>query len=228
MGNYLLTYTPLCDGGQPSSEDPPFADGSIRREPDLQTSFPSVTALCRAGRFAPHRAEGDEIAYLTRKGAYLDDRERGWRLVAHLKVIHRLESHAEAAAWYQTQGYELPSNCMVKGNAALPVERSHSPSADHRSWDAGYWHRSRKHGVFLICQALWRNLVDPPQLLEKDLKSIFGRIPGTQSGVEITPAERNQLLARAQGSSKLLMPPGFPLPSEYKAGKAPCAPKGYG
>ena len=43
----------------------PFVDGSCRREPDLESDFPSITALCRFRSFAPRLQENEIAVYLT-------------------------------------------------------------------------------------------------------------------------------------------------------------------
>ena len=43
----------------------PFIDGSIRREPDLEHEHPSISCLCRAGKFAPRLRVGDVVGYIT-------------------------------------------------------------------------------------------------------------------------------------------------------------------
>jgi hypothetical protein len=61
---------------------PPFIDGSIRREPDLESPYPSISALCRGALFAPRLRPGDRVAFITVKGAYppLREEHRGsWR-----------------------------------------------------------------------------------------------------------------------------------------------------
>ena len=70
---YINTYQPLaCNAaGRAASEKfgiPPFVDGSIRGEPDLEHQFPSITCLCRGRNFAPRLREGDRVVYLTKKG----------------------------------------------------------------------------------------------------------------------------------------------------------------
>src|SRR5271157_5978822 len=112
---FLATYRPLVKSraGREAIRQHallPFIDGSCRREPDFESRFPSIAAICRAGTFAPRLLVGDRIAYLTVKGKYLDAREFGWHLVAVLRVIHRFESHKDAAAWYGRQNQPLPSN----------------------------------------------------------------------------------------------------------------------
>jgi hypothetical protein len=57
----------LPDGAPLSTANyPPFIDASCRREPDLESRYPSITALCREGHFAPHLHEGDVVAYMTK------------------------------------------------------------------------------------------------------------------------------------------------------------------
>lgn len=59
---YLVTYRPLAYSvaGRKAAEAhgiPPFVDGSIRREPDLESAYPSISCLCRTARFAPRLRE---------------------------------------------------------------------------------------------------------------------------------------------------------------------------
>src|SRR5688500_819691 len=83
---YVVTYRPLaCNvyGTEVSDRRgvPPFVDGSIRREPDLEHVLPSITCLCRKDKFAPRLQVGDHVVYLTHKGRYGSDAEgRHWRL----------------------------------------------------------------------------------------------------------------------------------------------------
>jgi hypothetical protein len=80
---FLVTYHPLVkfSGGRKAMYQhglPPFIDGSCRREPDFESRFPSITATCRGGNFAPRLQIGDRIAYLKIKGKYPGDFECGW------------------------------------------------------------------------------------------------------------------------------------------------------
>jgi hypothetical protein len=124
---FLATYRPLIrnHAGREAIRQHallPFIDGSCRREPDFESRFPSITAACRAGKFAPRLGVGDRIAYLTVKGKYLGASESGWHLVAVLRVILRFESHNDAAVWYERQNQPLPNNCFVRGNPPRPFE----------------------------------------------------------------------------------------------------------
>lgn len=163
----------------------PFVDGSIRREPDLEHEWPSISCLCRAGKFAPRLAVGDAVAYLTKKGKYGDVPFRHWRLTAVLQVIEVLESHEQAAAWYRNHGYSLPNNCMVLGNPPNPIERSNRQHRDGqrlddrtliRWWDWGYGRRARANGTFVICRRLFCELSwNAPVVDHEHMVRAFGR-----------------------------------------------------
>jgi hypothetical protein len=219
---FLCSYRPLRadKAGRTAIRDcnlPPFIDGACRREPDLQATAPSISALCRTDKFAPRLDEGDYVAYITGQGRY--EAQPGWALVALLRVIKRFESHEMAADWYRGQGYPLPSNCMVPGNLPQPYQSTNrrlscevldgiDPEADPQSavrlWDGIYQRRARDNGVFLACQAVFLELWHPPILRRSDLQRIFGRVPGTQNPPKITSAEFDALAALAQqrGSEK--------------------------
>jgi hypothetical protein len=93
---FLATYRPLVRSlaGRQAIQEyslPPFIDGSCRREPDFESPFPSITATCRGGNFAPRLREGDRVAYLTVRGRYHGDRESG-------------------GGWSQFSGFAIASN----------------------------------------------------------------------------------------------------------------------
>lgn len=72
MKAFLVAYRPLIHrrAGRVAAEQfhlPPFLDGSCRREPDLESAFPSISALCRGRNFAPRLRVGDLAAYLAAK-----------------------------------------------------------------------------------------------------------------------------------------------------------------
>src|SRR5438552_3680384 len=100
----------------------PVIAASCRREPDLLATGPSISAICRGRAFAPRLREGDSVAYMTVKDSYPPTAFAHWRLIALLRVVHRFESHNDAAAWYRDRGLPLPSNCMVNGNPCFPYE----------------------------------------------------------------------------------------------------------
>lgn len=185
---YINTYQPLVvtKAGREASDKhnlPPFIDGSIRREPDLEHQFPGISCLCRGGRFAPRLRVGDVVAYITTRGRYRAHISH-WRLTAILKVIEICVSHADAAAWYRKREMRLPGNCMVDGNPAQPLSHSHRRFQDcsHREWDVAYRARSIKFPKFVVCEVLCRNLSwEAPMVDNEDFEKCLGKRPGTQN-----------------------------------------------
>jgi len=193
----LCSYRPLSStaAGQRSAVAfgiPPFVDGSCRREPDLGIRYPSITSLCRYDRFAPHLQVGHRIAYITVKRTYQDPAPH-WRLVACLRVIARFENHRDAANWYRNRRLALPSNCMVRDNPPLSLDKTMTPRRNLRSWNGVYAARAASLGTFLICEVEALNTTSPPKLTAKHLTTIFGRVPGTQSPPRITREQYERL-----------------------------------
>jgi len=214
--NFLTTYRPLCGTafGRRSialHALPPFVDGSCRREPDLQHEWPSISALCRAGSFAPRLREGDKVAYMTKKGFY-GQRTPHWRLTALLQVIHRFESHQEAAHWYLEKSTGLPRNCMVPRNPPLPLDHTDfeldrnlksrmkalSPAAAIRLWDAAYRQRAELYPVLLACKPLFVEVWEPPAIQEQDWQRWYGSQPGTRNPPVIQDAVWNKLVEQSR------------------------------
>src|ERR1043166_3408612 len=125
---YVNSYHPLVDSsfGKQASEQHqllPFVDGSIRREPDLEHPFPSITCLCRAKNFAPRLHVGDYVAYMTVLGDW-DKPFRHWRLTAVLEVVKVRPNHQEAAKWYRSEGHSPPTR-RLRGDTPLGFQACH-------------------------------------------------------------------------------------------------------
>ena len=206
---YLVTYVPLVASkyGREAArryEIPPFVDGSIRREPDLEHVQPGISCLCRAGKFAPRLGVGDVVGYLTKKRRYRSDRAPHRYLTALLRVLHTCESHSEASRWYGARGLSLPSNCWVRGNPPKPIVESHRKHKDanqlcdadlRRQWDAAYRARAMKFGTFVICDVIFRELSErAPAVLDDHLQRAFGHVPGTQNPGALPWADLQRLL----------------------------------
>lgn len=188
---YLSAYWPLClnAAGRLAITrfgHPPFVDASIRREPDFESRFPSISAICHGSLFAPKLQEHDRVVFLTVKGAWGGPPERHWRLVAAVEILKRFESHRDAATWYQAQGLPLPGNCMVPGNQPLAAEHSIHPNRDVAEWDAKYAARVVRAPVFLASRSLFFELSTPPVVTEAHMIRIMGRIPGLRNPPEIS------------------------------------------
>lgn len=212
---FLATFHPLIQtaAGRAAVQRyclPPFIDGSCRREPDFESPFPSISALCRGGNFAPRLQMGDRVAYLTVKGRYAEDEVPGRRLVAILCIIHHpFYDHNEAARWYAQQGCPLPSNCLVPGNPPKAFELTNGKLPDElrrrigaqsdsrakiRRWDTTYRQRAKEWPVFLATRAEFLELTRPPQLQEADIVRVFGRVPATQTPPEIACDQLQRLV----------------------------------
>jgi hypothetical protein len=201
---YLCSFRPLAES--PNGREavanfalPPFVDASCRREPDFESEFPSITALCRGKYFAPRLRVGDVVVYITRKGVYPGVAERHWRLVAILNVSAFFPSHASAADWHRAKRLPLPSNCMVSGNPPKPLEQTDRFQADLRHWDAIYRLRAKSCGAFHVCEPLFRELHHPPAITDAMMRDIFGYIPGTRNPPAITREAYEQLQRLALG-----------------------------
>jgi hypothetical protein len=222
MGIYLCTYRPLI-GSQAGREAiseyqlPPYIDASFRREPDFECKYPSISALCHGGNFAPHRCVDDVVIYMTKQGKYPDApvKEKHWRLTAILKVSKRFNSHQEAAIWYHEHQGKLPTNCVIPGNPPAPLAQSERrlhltpppqpippryarhqlPMLDNDlgAWDKSYEERAAKWGVFLACTACFKELHSPPFILREQMLDIFGKIPGTRSCCRVSKEEFKKL-----------------------------------
>jgi len=189
MAAFLNSYNPLVryPAGRQAIDQyglPPFVDYSCRREPDFESNYPSISALCRVDKLVPRVQRGDLVVYLTNKDRYLGSEASHRRLVAILVVKERFTSHREAATWYQERDEPLPRNCMVPDNLPLPIEQT-APitefKTDLRRWDLEYYRRARQCGIFLACTADYRELDEPPIVTDDMLRVAFGRVPGTQN-----------------------------------------------
>ena len=185
MASYLASYRPLAitKRGRLAAHRlgiPPFVDGSCRREPDLQSDRPSITALCRAHMFAPRLQRNDEVAYITVKSTFGERCEGHYRLVAHLKVFDLSAFYEEVVDWYRTHALEIPSNCMVSGSRPIAYEgtngrndgryRGMPEDVKLHFWDGEYRKRARRIGCFVHCQPLFVELYTPPSAIRPGLR----------------------------------------------------------
>lgn len=220
MSKILLnTYRPLnlTQFGSEASikfNIPSYVDGSCRREPDFESKYPSITALCRGRACAPRLFEGDRIVYLTVKKDYDNIGDEHYRLTAILKIYKRFENHQDAASWYLKNKIQLPSNCLIDGNPPLSIEKTaglkstqmkrimnHDESTRNKQlskmlkeWDDEYWEKTKKYPVFLVCKKIFIELNNPPIFTIKDLIKIFKKVPVTRTPPEITKSEYKKIL----------------------------------
>ena len=129
-------------------------------------------------------------------------------------MLHRFESHEDAAGWYEKQDLPHPANCMVPGNDPLDLWHTGGPKTYKnlgdpltepekviRRWDRGYRERARDCGTFLVTEPLLLNLHEPTVITESDLHVFGGRMPGTQNPPQIDPGIVDRLLGLAKERS---------------------------
>jgi hypothetical protein len=193
----------------------PFIDASCRREPDLESENPSITALCRQKMFAPNLYPNDIVIYMTVKGKWLKDFEHH-RLIAILEVIHRKENHLQAALWYEKNcASGLPSNCIVSDNPPhdfhetagnydndsdinryleYPIDKQRTIGARRINlWNNNYVAKANKWGAFIITRPIFIELNNPPILADSDMTTIFGKVPNTRNPNKVTKDQFRQL-----------------------------------
>lgn len=227
----LNSFRPLCmtDIGLRAVNAygyPPFIDASCRREPDFENEYPSITALCRQGKFAPLLYPNDIVVYITIKGKWLTNYDH-YRLIAILKVVEKKQSHSEAATWYRNKNIRLPSNCMVENN---PPYKFHETAGNYKKksdiqkflncdiekqkkigkrrvelWNGEYLNKSQEWGDFVITKPVFIELNEPPIFTDDDMKKIFGKVPNTRNPNKIKKEELRNL-AKYIGINLLTLP----------------------
>jgi hypothetical protein len=210
---YINEFRPLANSpsGRKAIEQfglPPFIDASCRREPDLESELPSITALCRKEFFAPHLREGDVVAYMTANFEYPPKTASVRRLVAILRIkkswlSHRkqrgLEAHDQAAAWYLALGLPIPSNCMTSASSRKPLDQTDRFKPNIEEWDDIYRLRAIQCGAFHACEKIFCEVNDPPRLTNRQLVKWFGTIPDTRSLPTLPPRNFVNLLVWLAG-----------------------------
>lgn len=218
---YLNSFKPICYtkfgiGAIVVHKIPPFVDSSCRREPDLENQAPSISAICRNGKFAPRLQKGDIVIYMTVRRGVVSSYKQGHHLVAVLQVESVYANHAIAYGYYSSLGLKIPSNCIVDGNppcdfdktagdfridnvGALKDYLSSEGSGQRiiRKWDCAYKARTNKHSCFIKTRSLYSELHKPPVISHNSFIDIFGRIPSTRNPPSIEKHKANQLLQSA-------------------------------
>ena len=219
----LNSFRPLCmtEIGLKAIDDyklPPFIDGSCRREPDFENEFPSITSLCRQGKFAPHLCPNDIVVYITVQGKWFEDFDH-YRLIAILVVKDKKDNHSQAASWYQRNNNLIPSNCMVPDNPpfAFDMTMGNFPSKKEIEnflkhvkekqkrigqrridlWNDEYLKKSKKWGDFVITKTIFKNVHTPPLLTLDEMSRIFGKTPNTRNPNKISKEQFRELAKHA-------------------------------
>jgi hypothetical protein len=221
---YINTFKPLAYSrvGIAASDAlgiPPFVDGSIRREPDLEHVMPAITCLCRSDKFAPRLEVDDVVVYMTCKKRYRSDKQHR-RVVAILKVARLFDTHEDAAGWYRRNDLPVSHNCMVDDNPPKPIAQTHGvnklketdEARWQRRWDASYKLRAKIHGRVVVCQRLWADLSwNAPAAHDEDFLSVFGKVPSTRNPGKLSILKLDPFTQRL--GIELMNPPQLSSPS---------------
>jgi hypothetical protein len=226
----LNSFRPLCWTaiGQRAVQTynlPPFIDASCRREPDLENPFPSISALCRQGKFAPHLKPGDIVVYITVSGSYHPHKEKHHRLLAILQVEETYPTHRDGQIGYSKLKTQIPSNCMISGNPPLKFDKTAGNFKTQKQikqflklsqqdqekiglkilqqWDDNYLLKSQHWPTFVRTRNIYSNVTDPTPIFRSDFEDIFKRIPNTRQPNKIS-ARQFQQLAKLAGLDILL------------------------
>jgi len=191
---WIVSFNPMCITARgrravKSHGVKPFVDSSCRREPDLEAAYPTITEICRPGKFAFKLAAGDEVVYVSTKDCF-GSKLPHHRYVARLVVLKVIVGHSRAAAFYRSYTKILPSNCIVPNNPPMDwrfvggeILKLTARAMKRRVSiaDKYYSYLAKRFPVFVICKAIYMNLDDPRQIFNVDWVSNFGRVPGTQN-----------------------------------------------
>ena len=215
----LNSFHPLCDNelGLRAIQRynfPPFIDGSCRREPDFQNPFPSISALCRGGIFAPHLRINDIVMYITVGGTFRPFKD-GHHLVAILQVEQVFENHRLGEIAYAAAGLPIPRNCMVDNNPPLEFsmtngnfekqsqlktflartneEQKQIGERRLRLWNDSYFETSNAWPCFIKTRPLYLNITAPVHISRNDFENIFNKIPNTLTPNILNEKEFTQL-----------------------------------
>ena len=199
----LISYKPLCYNkiglnAINTYQYPPFVDHSCRREPDFQNQLPTITSLCRSGKFAPFLKVDDIVIVITKQSHHL---------VAILQVIQVFQNHQQGYNWYLNNNLTIPGNCMIQGNPPLDFDRTAGDFINKTQenaflkrpnpiqlkigskrlpiWDNLYIQRANNHQNFVSTKALYLD-INNPKCIKQGLLSIFSKTPGTQNNKKLS------------------------------------------
>lgn len=147
----------------------PFEDASIRTEPSLNQDFPSVTGPCRKGRVIKMADSGFVLVYVTSRANYLGVAQPRQSLTAILRVKHRLDDHEAAQDWYSSRGLPIPMNCihsepLPEIQAVFGYNRDERRRFTFEEAEGEYQRRGRMYPQFLVCDKLFVELSNPPEI----------------------------------------------------------------
>jgi hypothetical protein len=206
MAIFLNSFTPLAVNkfGRAAAAKyslPFYIDGSCRREPDFENLKPAITQLCRPTKLVTRLSKGDLVIYITKLGRYGTNQSH-WKLISILEVIDIVPDHNAALAFYTNNRIPVSQNIICSSTIPFAFDMTHrlfcgfgtaglSGPQIISKWDTSYNNRAKKYPEVAITQ-VWNNisvLINPPIINHQMMKSIFGRIPGTQNPPKLSDDE---------------------------------------
>lgn len=205
MAVFLNSFTPLAVNkiGRASAEQnnlPLFIDGSCRREPDFENPKPAITQLCRPKKLVNRLSIDDLIIYITKLGRY-GTKQAHWKLISILEVISIVPDHNSVLTFYTKNKIPLSQNIICNNTSPFPLDYTHGINENNKNgtdaievikrWNAGYIYRAMQYPEVAITQ-VWNDILhldNPPIINHQMMKSIFGRIPGTQNPPRLSDIE---------------------------------------
>lgn len=205
MAVFLTSFTPLAYNKKGLAAAakynlPLYIDGSCRREPDFENPKPAITQLCRPTKLVTRLNKDDLIIYITKLGKY-GTPTADWKLIAILKVIDVVADHQAALNFYTQQNIPISQNIICSQTTPFPLDKTHelcgfdtnglTPQRIISKWDALYSWRAKKYPAVAITEVLEGvlHLNNPPIINHQMMKTIFGRIPGTQNPPKLSDIE---------------------------------------
>lgn len=197
MAVFLNSFTPLAVNkiGRASATNynlQLYIDGSCRREPDFENSKPAITQLCRPKKLVTRLSDRDLIIYISKLGRY-GTKQAHWKFISILEVIAIVPDHNSALTFYTKNKIPVSQNIICNSTSPLPLEYTHGINENNKKetdaikvikrWNAGYIYRAKQYPEVAITQ-VWNDVLhldNPPIINHQMMKSIFGRIPGTQN-----------------------------------------------
>ena len=205
MAVFLNSFVPLAINKQGRESAtifnlPLFIDGSCRREPDFENSKPAITQLCRPTKLVTRLNIKDLVIYITKLNRY-GTKQTHWKLISILEVTDIVPDHNSALTFYKNNQIPVSQNIICNSTSPFPLDYTHGINENNKNetdankvikkWNAGYTYRAKKYPEVAITQ-VWNGILhldNPPIINHQMMKSIFGRIPGTQNPPKLSDIE---------------------------------------
>jgi hypothetical protein len=116
-------------------------------------------------------------------------------------IVDIVPDHNAALDFYNQDNMAVSQNIIGKSTSPFPLDYTHGISAHNNSdtdalrviekWNADYMFRAKQYPKVAITR-VWNGILyldNPPIINHQMMKSIFGRIPGTQNPPKLSDGE---------------------------------------